>query len=64
MGEIKRIKVEKAAEERRNWQGQSPDEKRHKDKSLVSILCRDSNSAPNSPGAQFFWQKNTNFNKV
>jgi hypothetical protein len=64
MGEIQRIKIEKAAEERRNWQGQSPDEKWHEDNSLMSILYRDGNSASDSPGAQFFWRKNTNFNKV
>jgi hypothetical protein len=30
----------------------------------VGILYQNSNSAPDSPGAQFFWRKNTNFNKV
>jgi hypothetical protein len=64
MGEIQRIKVEKATEERRNLQGQSPYEKRHKDNSLTSIFCRDSNSVLDPPGAQFFWRKNTNLNKV
>jgi hypothetical protein len=54
MGEVQRIKIEKAAKEGRNWQGQSPDEKRHEDNRLWSILCWDSNSAPDPPGTQFF----------
>jgi hypothetical protein len=50
MSEVQRIKIEKSAKQGRNWQGQSSDEKRHDDNRLVSILCRDSNSALDLPG--------------
>jgi hypothetical protein len=50
MSEVQRIKIEKTTKEGRNWQGQSPDEKRHEDNRLMSILCRDSNSTLDPPG--------------
>jgi hypothetical protein len=64
VGKIQRIKVEKAAEERRGWQGQSPDEERHEDNSFMGILCRNGNPTLDSPGTQLFWQKNTSFDEV
>jgi hypothetical protein len=50
MSEVKRVKIEKTAKEGRNRQGQPPDEKRHEDNCLVSILYRDSNSMPDPLG--------------
>jgi hypothetical protein len=64
VGKIQSIKVEKAAEERRSWQGQYSDEKWHEDDSFVGVLCRNGNPTPDSLGIQLFWQKNTSFDKV
>jgi hypothetical protein len=50
MSEVQRIKFENTSKEGRNWQGQSPDEKRHEDNRLMSILCWDSSFAPDPPG--------------
>jgi hypothetical protein len=50
MSKVLRIKNNKTTKEGRNWQGQSPDEKRHEDNRLVSILYWDNSSAPDSPG--------------
>jgi hypothetical protein len=61
---IQSIKIEKATEERRSWQGQSSDEKWHEDDSFVGVLCRNSNLAPDSPGTQLFWWKNASFDEV
>jgi hypothetical protein len=50
MRKVQRVKIEKAAKEGRNWQGQSSDEKGHEDNRLVGILHRDSNSTPDPLG--------------
>jgi hypothetical protein len=61
---IQSIKVKKVAEERRSWQGQSSDEKWHEDDNFMGVLCWNGNPAPDSPGTQFFWRKNTSFDEV
>jgi hypothetical protein len=53
MRKVQRVKIEKTTKKGRNWQGQSPDEKRHKNNRLVGILRRDNNSPPNSLGTLF-----------
>jgi hypothetical protein len=50
MSEVQTVKNEKTTKEGRNWQGQPPDEKRHEDNRLVSILRRDGNSTPDRLG--------------
>jgi hypothetical protein len=62
--EIQSIKIEKATEKGRGWQGQTSDEKGHKDDSFVGVLCRNGNPVPDSPGTQLLWRKNTNFDEV
>jgi hypothetical protein len=64
VGKIQRINIEKAAEERRSWQGQSLDEKWHEDNSFVGVPYRNGNPAPDSARTQLFWRKNTSFDEV
>jgi hypothetical protein len=64
VGKIQRIKVKKAAEERRSWKGQSSDEKWHEDNNFMGVLCRNGNPAPDSLGTQLFWRKHTSFDEV
>jgi hypothetical protein len=61
---IQIVKIEKAVEKGRSWQGQSSGEKRHEDNSFMGVLCRNGNPAPDSPGTQLLRRQNTGFDEA
>jgi hypothetical protein len=56
VGQVQIVKIKETVEEGRNGKSKAADKKRKIDDRLMSVLCRNSNSATNPPRTEFFWR--------
>jgi hypothetical protein len=56
VGQVQIVKIKETAKEGRNGKSETTDKKGNIDDGLMSVLCRNSNSAANPPRTEFFWR--------
>jgi hypothetical protein len=64
MGQIQAIEIKETAEERRNGQSKSADEKMNVNDGFVGVLCQNSDPTANPPRAELLRRKNPDGNKM
>jgi hypothetical protein len=64
MGQIQAIEIKETAEERRNGQSKSADEKRNINNEFVGVLCWNSDPTANPPRAELLRRKNPDRNEM
>jgi hypothetical protein len=56
VGQVQIVKIKETAKEERNGKSETTNKKRNINHGLMSVLCRNSNSAENSSRTEFFWR--------
>jgi hypothetical protein len=64
MGQIQAIEIKETAEERRNRQSKSADEKGNINDGFVGVLCRNSDPTANPPREELLRRKNSDGNEM